>query len=95
MSKVSELVAEHLGPRGPIVLLYLDKNEHGGEDKKIYMIKSISRKNQSYNVVKENEIWYCDCPAFKYRKGVDKDGNCKHCLLVSFLLSKDVVINEI
>ncbi len=95
MSKVSEMVEEHFGPRGPIVILYKDKNEDTGHETKIYMIKSISRKNQSYNVVKDNLRWICDCPAFKYRKGVDKEGHCKHCLLVIFLLEKNVVINEI
>jgi len=95
MSKVSELVAEHLGPRGPIVLLYKDKNENTGQEKLIYMLKSITRKNQSYNVIEENSKWFCDCPSFKYRSGVDKEGNCKHILLVTFLLNEDVVINEI
>jgi len=95
LSKVSDMVEEHFSPRGPIVILYKDVNEESGKVTEIYMIKSITRKNHSYNVVFENGKWYCDCPAFKFRKGVDKEGHCKHCLLVIFLLDQKVVINEI
>ena len=95
MSKLTDLVRQHVGPKGPIVLLYKDKNEETGVTQEIYMIKSISRVNQSYNIVEDNGKWVCDCPSFKYRSGVDKDGHCKHCLLVSFLLSNHVNIEEI
>ena len=95
MSRVSDLVEEHLGPRGPIVLLYKDTSTESGKETLIYMVKSVSRSNQSYNVVQENGKWFCDCPSFKYRKSVDKDGHCKHCLLVIFLINQNVVISEI
>lgn len=95
MPNIVPMVKEHMGPKGPIVVAYKDVSEKTGEEQIIYMIKSISRPNQSYNVVKEAGKWFCDCPSFKYRSGVDKEGHCKHIVLVTFLLNENVEIPEI
>ena len=88
-NKLTAMVKEHLGDKGPIVVKFVDG------DSVIYMCKSVSRPNQAYNVVKENDKWYCDCPAFKYRKGIDKNNHCKHIALIVFLIKEKVSIEEI
>jgi hypothetical protein len=88
MSKVSELVEYHLKTE-PIVYKYVEGPNV------IYMIKSISGPNKSYNVVFENNQWSCDCQSFKFKCGVTKEGHCKHISLVTFLIQEKIKIKEI
>lgn len=89
MNKVAEMIRIHMSGE-KLVYKYIDDN-----GKVIYMLKSIKGVNQSYNVIFENDRWFCDCPAFKFKSGCDKDGYCKHIQFVRFLLDNDVEIEVV
>ncbi len=94
MSRVSDLVEYHL-TKEKIVYKFIEKSEVTGKDEIMYQVKSIKEENQSYVVVCKNDIWYCDCPSFKYKTGTDANGNCKHIMLIIFLNDNKVEIEEI
>ncbi len=89
MISIKDMVEYHL-KKEPIVYIYNEKDKVP-----LYIVKSILRKNQSYNCVKENDVWYCDCHSFKYRSGVDPKGHCKHIRLILFLIENNVEIKEV
>lgn len=91
LAGIDVLVSYHLN-KEPIVFKYISKSEETGDTIEIYMIKSITQDNQSYNVVQEGEKWICDCPSYKYRSGVNEQGHCKHIRFVTFLLNEKVEI---
>lgn len=90
MSKVSILLDHHVN-KEKIVYIITDD-----EDEVIYMIKSINRDSQVYNVVFEKHVnnWVCDCPAFKYRIRFNKN-KCKHIDFIEFLLKEQIKIESI
>lgn len=94
MSSFSKLVEHHL-TKEKIVFKEITKSETSGKEQVHYQVKSITQKNQSYVVVYENDVWYCDCPSFKYKTGTDVNGNCKHIQLIIFLNANKVVIEII
>jgi len=94
MSGLEALVEYHL-KKEPIVYKYVSENRDIGTVTEIYMIKSITQKFKSYNVVCENENWICDCPSYKFKTGVDSKGHCKHIKLVIFLIDEKVEIKVI
>lgn len=93
MSRVSDLVSEHV-KRGPICYKHVHVNEVTKKEEIIYMIKSVSRPNQVYNIIYEGGQWYCDCPSFKYKSGTNTQGHCKHIQFVVFMIQKNVEIPE-
>ena len=94
VSSIQDMVRYHLKVE-PIVYKYISKHEESGIITEIYMVRSIKRDNQSYNVVNELHQWICDCPSFKYRSGIDSQGHCKHIRFVKFLLDEGVEIQVI
>lgn len=93
MSKLEELVNHHLKV-SKIVFKFTDISETTGKESIMYMIKSITRENHAYNVIFEAAYWSCNCPSYKYKKGTDDKGHCKHIEFVTFLLNNDVAIEE-
>lgn len=71
-------------------------------DKEIlYMIKSILRKNQTYNIVFDKTVdpdkfnqWSCDCPANKFKRRFKKE-NCKHVDFIKVLNKENIEIETI
>lgn len=92
MSKVSDMLDYHL-KKEPIVYIIEQK-----ENETIYMIKSIMRDSQTYNIVDEivnnKHIWTCDCPAFKFRRKLGRS-TCKHIDFIQFLLNEKIVIDHV
>lgn len=91
VTPIDKMVEYHLKVM-PIVYKYIQKEKNTGKEIIIYMIKSISRENHSYNVVNEDGQWICDCPSYKYKSGTDSDGHCKHIRLIIFMLDNNVEI---
>ena len=90
MSRVSDLVEYHLKKES---IVYEEKTDYGV----LYYVKSIKRKNQVYVVEfnKNKSEWYCDCPSFKYRTGVSKEGYCKHVLFIRFLNDNSYEVKKV
>lgn len=94
MSSFSKLVEHHL-TKEKIVFKEVTISETSGKEQVHYQVKSITQKNQSYVVLCEDDVWYCDCPSFKYKTGTDANGNCKHIQLIIFLIENKVEIKTI
>ena len=94
MSSFSKLVEHHL-TKEKIVFKEITISETTKKEQVHYQVKSITEENQSYVVVCEDDVWYCDCPSFKYKTGTDVNGNCKHINLIIFLNENNVVIETI
>ena len=64
-------------------------------DEIIYMIKSILRESQTYNIVYNKHLgtWSCDCPAFKFRRRLGKE-ECKHIEFIKLLIEDNVPIGS-
>ena len=88
--KVAEMITYHL--KKEKIVYKLEENE----TEIIYMLKSIKRDSQTYNVVynKQYESWICDCPAFKFRRRLQKEF-CKHIEFIKVLLSEGIIIDSI
>jgi len=87
-AKVAELIRYHLKKEKIVYILEESDNST------IYMLKSIKRDSQTYNVVNENGTWTCDCPAFKYRRRFGKE-LCKHIDFIQVLIKEEIPIESI
>ena len=76
----------------PIVYEYAAEQANLTEGQRMFIIKSIKRDNESYNVLYDNSKWSCDCKSYKYKSGVTEEGYCKHIRLLVFFLKEGVVI---
>lgn len=94
ISSIVGMVKYHLEVE-PIVFKYMSKDEKTGEITEIYMVKSITRPNASYNVVLDGDNWICDCKSFTFKSGLDSQGHCRHIRFVTFLLAEHVEIKVI
>ena len=83
-SKISEIVEHHLTKEKVIFRIK--------DEKEMFVIKSLMRKNESYFVIKENDKWDCDCKSFKFKTGTDANGNCKHILVIQILMQEGIEI---
>jgi len=88
--KVAQMIKYHATKEK--IVYRLEDNK----DETIYMLKSIMRDSQTYNVVndKVSKTWVCDCPAFKFRKRLNKEF-CKHIEFIKMLLAEEVTIDSI
>lgn len=93
--RVAKMLKEHLSIRGPTVVQYTPEGQDPTVDQQIYIIKSLSRPNQTYSVVKESSKFSCDCPSFKYQTGTTAGGACKHIILVEIILSQNFKLEKI
>lgn len=92
--KILRMVKQHVNV-APICYRNI-LEEEGYERTTIYMIKSIERSDQSYNVTQDTEMsWTCDCPSFKYQTGTTDEGYCKHIVFVRFLLKNEMKIPDV
>ncbi len=88
--KVAQMIQHHAKKEKIVYVLEDNKDET------IYMLKSIMRDSQTYNVVhdKVTKSWTCDCPAFKFRGRLKKEF-CKHIEFIKILLDEGVIIDSI
>jgi len=50
----------------------------GALPKKTTYVRSESDEKKAYKVEAIGKLYWCDCPSFRYFKGLDKSGQCKH-----------------
>ncbi len=88
--KVAQMIKYHATKEK--IVYQLEDNK----DETIYMLKSIMRDSQTYNVVydKVTKSWTCDCPAFKFRGRLKKEF-CKHIEFIKILLDERIEIDSI